>query len=394
MAGTLKETKEQFEKEEQDSGGAGGTLSRDQVIIRTSVIGILANVLLAAFKALAGLATHSIAITMDGVNNLSDAASSVITIAGTKLAGKEPDRKHPFGYGRIEYLTAMVIAVLVLYAGITALKESIGKIIHPVAPEYAPVPLVIIAVAVLVKILLGRFVTSRGKRVNSDSLKNSGADATLDSVISAAVLAAALIYLWTGLSLEAWLGAAIAALIIKSGIDMLRETLSKILGERADAEMAARIKEIVCSFPEVQGAYDLVLNNYGPDTYNGSIHIEVPDTCSVDRLDELLREIAVKVYHECHVILTAIGVYSLNTRDPRAREVREEVRKIVMSHEHIRQMHGFHLNEEKKTIRFDLVVGFEAEDRRALYRHVIADVQERYPEYTLQVAMDTDFSES
>ena len=394
MAGTLKETKEQFEKEEQDSGGAGGTLSRDQVIIRTSVIGILANVLLAAFKALAGLATHSIAITMDGVNNLSDAASSVITIAGTKLAGKEPDRKHPFGYGRIEYLTAMVIAVLVLYAGITALKESIGKIIHPVAPEYAPVPLVIIAVAVLVKILLGRFVTSRGKRVNSDSLKNSGADATLDSVISAAVLAAALIYLWTGLSLEAWLGAAIAALIIKSGIDMLRETLSKILGERADAEMAARIKEIVCSFPEVQGAYDLVLNNYGPDTYNGSIHIEVPDTCSVDRLDELLREIAVKVYRECHVILTAIGVYSLNTRDPRAREVREEVRKIVMSHEHIRQMHGFHLNEEKKTIRFDLVVGFEAEDRRALYRHVIADVQERYPEYTLQVAMDTDFSES
>ena len=308
MAGTLKETKEQFEKEEQDSGGAGGTLSRDQVIIRTSVIGILANVLLAAFKALAGLATHSIAITMDGVNNLSDAASSVITIAGTKLAGKEPDRKHPFGYGRIEYLTAMVIAVLVLYAGITALKESIGKIIHPVAPEYAPVPLVIIAVA----------VTSRGKRVNSDSLKNSGADATLDSVISAAVLAAALIYLWTGLSLEAWLGAAIAALIIKSGIDMLRETLSKILGERADAEMAARIKEIVCSFPEVQGAYDLVLNNYGPDTYNGSIHIEVPDTCSVDRLDELLREIAVKVYRECHVILTAIGVYSLNTRDPRA----------------------------------------------------------------------------
>ena len=161
------------------------TKSRDAVIVRTSVIGILANVFLAAFKAFVGLTAHSIAIVMDAVNNLSDAASSVITIVGTKLAGKEPDRKHPFGYGRIEYLSAMIISILVLYAGVTAFVESVKKIINPEAPDYSVLSLIIVAVAVLVKIVLGRYVKRVGEKVNSDSLVNSGEDATLDSIISA-----------------------------------------------------------------------------------------------------------------------------------------------------------------------------------------------------------------
>ena len=216
---------------------------RDAVIIRTSVIGIIANVLLAAFKAFIGLASNSIAIVMDAVNNISDAASSVITIVGTKLAGREPDKKHPFGYGRIEYLSAMIISVLVLYAGVTAFTESVKKILHPETPDYSVVSLVIVAVAVVVKILLGRYVKSVGEKVNSDSLVNSGEDATLDSIISAATLIAAVIYLIFHVSLEAWLGAMIAVVIIKSGIEMLRDTLSKILGERADAELAREIKK-------------------------------------------------------------------------------------------------------------------------------------------------------
>lgn len=214
------------------------TKSRDAVIVRTSIIGVLANVFLAAFKAVVGLSSNSIAIVMDAVNNLSDAASSVITIVGTKLAGKEPDRKHPFGYGRIEYLTAMVISLLVLYAGITAFVESVKKIVTPDTPDYSAAALIIVAVAVAVKIVLGRYVKSVGEKVNSDSLVNSGEDATLDSVISASTLVAAAVYLLFHISLEAWLGAAIALVIIKSGIEMLRETLSQILGERADGELA------------------------------------------------------------------------------------------------------------------------------------------------------------
>jgi cation diffusion facilitator family transporter len=370
--------------EQKDRGG---------IIIRTSVIGILANVFLAGFKAFIGLTAHSIAIVMDAVNNLSDAASSVITIVGTKLAGKEPDKKHPFGYGRIEYLSAMIISILVLYAGVTALVESVKQILHPDTPDYGAAALIIVAVAVAVKIILGRYVKRVGEKVKSDALVNSGADATLDAVISASTLAAAGVYLLFHISLEAWLGAIIAAVIIKSGIGMLAETLSKILGERADAQLARDIKATINSYPEVSGAYDLVLHNYGPDAYNGSVHIEVPDTLSADALDKLLRRIAVDVNKQHNVILTAIGVYSYNTQDPEAADAREKVSKIVTATPYVLQMHGFYLDKAEKNLRFDIVVSFDAKDRRQVYREVIESVQKLYLDYTLQVAMDTDFSE-
>ena len=368
-------------------------VSREKTIIRTSVIGIVANVFLAAFKAVIGLMTHSIAIVLDAVNNISDAGSSLITIVGTKLAGREPDKKHPFGYGRIEYLSAMIISVIVLYAGITSFVESVKQILHPETPEYTAVSLVIVGVAVVVKILLGRYVKGVGVKVNSDSLVNSGEDATLDSIISASTLVAAAVFLIFHVSLEAWLGAVISLVIIKSGIEMLRDTISQILGERNDAELAKSIKSTVLGFPDVQGAYDLVLNNYGPDAWNGSVHIEVPDTYSADRLDLLIRSIQTEVYRQHRVILTAIGVYSVNTTDEESIAAQRKVREIVFSHEHVTQLHGFYLVREPRTLRFDLVVSFEAKDRRAVFEEAVADVQKAFPEYTLQAVLDTDFAE-
>ena len=366
---------------------------REKTIVRTSIIGIIANVFLAGFKAVIGLMTNSIAIVLDAVNNISDAGSSLITIVGTKLAAKEPDKKHPFGYGRIEYLSAMIISVIVLYAGITSFVESVKQIIHPETPEYNTVSLIIVAVAVLVKILLGRYVKGVGVKVNSDSLVNSGEDATLDSIISASTLVAAGIFLLFHISLEAWLGAIISLVIIKSGIEMLRDTISQILGERNDTELAKKIRETVVSFPGVVGAYDLVLNNYGPDSWNGSIHIEVPDTYSADRLDQMIREIMVKVHREHNVILTAIGVYSVNTKDEETIQAKKKVEEIVFSHAYVRQMHGFYLTKDEKKMRFDIVISFDAKDRKAVYHEVIADVQQAFPDYQLQAAMDTDFAE-
>jgi len=367
--------------------------SREKTIVRTSVIGIVANVFLAAFKAVVGLMTNSIAIVLDAVNNISDAGSSLITIIGTKLAGREPDKKHPFGYGRIEYLSATIISVIVLYAGITSLVESVKQIIHPETPDYSVTSLVIVAVAVVVKILLGRYVKSVGEKVHSDSLINSAQHDTLDSVISASTLVAAGIFMIFHVSVEAWLGAMISIIIIKSGVGMLRDTISQILGERNDPDLAKSVKETVTGFPGVEGAYDLVLNNYGPDTWNGSIHIEVPDTFSADQLDLLIRDIQVEVYKKHHIILTAIGVYSVNTKDEEIIEAQKKVREIVFSHPHVRQMHGFYLVKENKTIRFDIVISFEAKDRRAVYQEVVSDVQKAFPGYRLQVAMDTDFAE-
>ena len=368
--------------------------NRGKKIIRSSVVGILANLFLAGFKTAVGLLANSIAVVMDAVNNLSDAASSVITIIGTKLAGKEPDRKHPFGHGRVEYLSAMIIAVIVLYAGITSLVESVKKIIQPEIPDYSAVSLVIIGAAVIVKILLGRYVKGIGEQVNSDALVNSGRDATMDAFISASTLVAAVVFLLWGVSLEAWLAAAISVIIIKSGVEMLRETLSKLLGERADLDLAREIKQTVLSFPKVSGVYDLVLNNYGPDVFNGSLHIEVPDTCSADELDEMLREITLEVYAKHKVILTAVGVYSVNTRDPHVVAMREKIQEAAFGHPYVLQMHGFHVNEEKKTIRFDLIVSFDAPDRRAVSAAVADQVRSMYPDYQVQMTMDTDFSET
>ncbi len=381
-------------KDPLDETGMNKAEERDRKIIRTSLIGILANVFLAVFKAVVGLTSNSIAIVMDAVNNLSDAASSVITIVGTKLAGKPADRKHPFGYGRVEYLSAMVISLLVLYAGITAFTESVKKIIHPDVPDYSAAALIIVAVGVVTKVILGRYVKKTGESVNSDSLINSGEDATLDSIISASTLAAAVIYIVFHISLEAWLGAIIAAVIIKSGIEMLGETLSKILGERVEAKLAKDIKKTIAQYPEVNGAYDLIMHNYGPDIYSGSVHIEVPDTFNVGDLDQLIRRITLDVYKKHNVILTAIGVYSVNTKDPEAVEARKLAGEIALSNPYVLQMHGFYIDRKEKTIRFDIIISFDAEDRTEVYRQVYKDVQKTFPEYKLQIGIDTDFSES
>ena len=368
-------------------------MERDKIIVRTSIIGILANAILAAFKAAVGLISGSIAIVLDAVNNLSDALSSVITIIGTKLAGRAPDRKHPFGHGRIEYLSAAIISMIVLYAGITSLIESIKKIIHPETATYSAITLIIVAVAVVVKLFLGRFVKRTGEQVHSDSLIASGSDALFDSIISASTLVAAVIYLTTKLSLEAWLGVIISGVIIKAGIEMLRDTLSEILGERVDSELALGIKKTVCETEGVLGAYDLFLNDYGPDRYLGSIHIEVPDTFTADRIDRMTREIQQAVYTKHNVIMTTVGIYSNNTKSNAVEAMYEKIRSFVMSHDNVLQLHGFYVNEETKHVTFDLVIGYEEKDRRALYTSLVKQIEEMYPDYTFSVTLDSDISD-
>lgn len=373
-------------------GADPGTRSREATIVRTSVLGIAANVLLAAFKAVVGMLTHSIAVTMDAVNNLSDAMSSVITIVGTKLAGKAPDKKHPLGYGRVEYLSATIISIIVLYAGVSSLIESVKGIVAPQTPSYTPTSLVIIAAAVVVKLVLGRHVKATGERVGSDSLVASGADALFDAVLSASTLAAAAVFIATGFAIEAWVGAAISVVIVKSGLDMLRETLSQILGERADAELAQEVRRIVSADPDANGAYDLVLHSYGPEQLVGSVHTEVADTMRADRIDEMTRRIQHAVYAGTNgrVILAAVGIYSRNTSDDVAVRMRSEVTRMVMAHDGVIQMHGFHVDEKNRLLDFDVILDFALPDRQATYRQIVSEVQAAYPDYKVSVALDVD----
>lgn len=366
--------------------------NREKTIIKTSIIGIIANVFLATFKAIIGLLSHSIAITLDSVNNMSDVASSLITIIGTKLAKKQPDRKHPWGHGRAEYLSSMIISVIILYAGITSFVESIKKIIVPEKPDYSMTAIIIVSVAIVVKIVLGTFVKKTGKRVNSDSLVNSGTDALMDSIISSTTLAAAIIFLIWHISLEAWLGAVISIVIIKSGIEMLTATISHLLGQRVSVETARKVKECMMSFPQVRGVYDLIFHDYGPDKFNCSGHIEVPDTLSAREIDQLQRQISVELYVRHGIILTALSVYTFNDTDSHEKNIRTDVYGIAMSVDNVLEAHGFYLDEEQKRIQFDIIVSFDAKDRDTVYQEVIKKVRAAYPDYDLYCTLDVDFS--
>lgn len=362
---------------------------RDRLIVRTSIIGIITNVFLAAFKAAIGLLSHSIAVVLDAVNNLSDALSSLITIIGTKLSAKLPDKKHPLGYGRIEYLTALVVAAIVLYAGVTSLVESTKKIIHPETADYSIVSLVIIAVAVVVKLLLGRYVKAQGKKANSAALEASGADASFDAVLSASVLLSAIIFLLFGVSLEAWVGVVISCFIIKSGIEMITETLDDILGKRADAELTGKIRSSVLEEDEVRGVYDIIVNNYGPNKNTCSLHIELPDVMTVDQVDVLTRRIQARVYKATGVIVTGVGVYAYNTKDDEAAAIRNRVMNLVLSHDWALQLHGFHADTAAKTLRFDVVMSFDITPEKGLAT-LYSEVQSAFPDYTIHIVPDVD----
>ena len=366
-------------------------MSRDKVIIRTSVIGIAANVLLAAFKAVIGLASNSIAVVLDAVNNLSDALSSIITIVGTKLAGKLPDKKHPLGYGRVEYLSAMLVSGIVLYAGITSAVESVKKIIHPEKPDYSVISLVIIAVAVLVKIVLGRYVKAQGEKVNSGSLVASGSDAMFDAILSSSVLASAIIFKVSGISLEAYVGAVISVIIIKSGVEMMMETLDQILGERAEKEITDKIIAIMKEEKDVRGAYDLVLHNYGPDKHLGSVHIELPDVMTVREVDRLTRKLEAKVYKKTGVVLTGVGLYSYNTGDTEAAKIQNDVQERVLAHDWAIQLHGFYVDTETKEMTFDVVMSFDIRPREGL-QILYEEMCKAYPDYKIVIAPDVDVS--
>ena len=356
------------------------------------MIGIIVNILLAGFKAAVGLAANSIAVVLDAVNNLSDALSSVITIIGARLAGKKPDKEHPLGHGRVEYLSAMIVSAIVLYAGVTSMVESVKKIITPEKPEYTTISLVIIATAVVAKVLLGRYVRSQGKKVDSGALIASGTDAMSDAALSLAVFLTAVLYMITGIALEPYVGVVISLFIIKAGFEMIQDTIKDILGRRADESVSRMVKQIVVQEPEVRGAYDLFLHNYGPGKYYASVHVELPDTMTVEEVDVLTRRIQNKVYHETGVIMTAIGVYAFNTKNDEAAAIRNKIQKTVLEHDWALQVHGFHLDQQAKEIRFDVVMAFDIKHKDGL-EILHEELDPMFPDYKLYIQPDIDITD-
>ena len=367
-------------------------MNRNSQIIRTSWIAIAANVLLAGFKAAVGILANSVAIVMDAVNNLSDALSSVITIVGTKLSQRPADREHPFGHGRIEYFSAIIIAVIVLSAGVTSLIESAKKIIHPVQPEYTHTTLVVIVVAIIVKLVLGRYVRNKGVQLNSDALIVSGSDALFDAIITLATLVSAGVMLLWGVSLDGILGVLISIVIIKAGIEMLSSPVNELLGTSIPAEITNQIKKEVSEYEGVHGVYDLILHNYGPNMKIGSLHINVDDTMTAHEIHGLTRKISMQMF-ERHGIVLTIGVYAIATGDNKRTELQTKVLKALNSRKDIVQVHGFYYSEKEKTISVDVVPDFTVHDEKTLVSQIVSDIQPLVPGIHLEIIVDHNYSE-
>ena len=366
-------------------------MTRSQKIIRTSIIGIAANVLLAAFKAVVGILASSVAIVMDAVNNLSDALSSVITIVGTKLSERPADREHPFGYGRVEYFSAIIIAVIVLSAGITSLIESVKKIFNPTEPEYTTVTLVVIIVAIVVKLVLGQYVKRQGQQLKSDALVASGSDALFDAVITLATLISAGIMLLWNVSLDGILGALISVVIIKAGFEMLASPVNELLGARVSQELVHDIKEEVSSFEGVHGVYDLILHNYGPNVMIGSMHINVYDTMDAHEIHGLTRRISEEMYAR-HGIIMTVGVYAIATGDNRMAELQSKVMQTLAKHKEIVQVHGFYYFEKEHRVSVDVVPDISVHDEAGLSAKLSEEIKAFVTGEEVTVVIDHNYS--
>ena len=367
---------------------------RDRLIVRTSLVAIGTNLCLVAFKMAVGLLANSIAIVLDAMNNLSDALSSVITILGTKLAGRPPDKKHPFGYGRMEYLTGILIAGIILFAGVNFAVTSVQKIITPDLPHYSLLTVGIVAVAIVTKLLLGvgAYTKKMGRKTGSDALVASGTDATFDAVISAGTLVGALVTMTSGYVIDGWIGCVISLVILKAGLELLLDTLSSIVGRRADSQLSQEIKQRLCTVDGILGAYDLVLHNYGPTRAMGSVNVAVWDWRTAAELHTLSKQAQALIWAEYHIFLY-IGFYAVNTQDNALRALEDQIRTECRAYPQVLSIHAFFEEKETGTISFDAVIDFSCRDSLGLVRQIEADLAQKHPGRQFTIKVDRAYSD-
>lgn len=365
--------------------------NRESQIVRISLQGMAVNIALVIFKGSVGFLSHSISVLLDALNNLSDVFSQVVTIVGTKLSTKQPDKKHPYGYGRLEYVSAAIVASLVLVAGFHAAKQSLEAIVHPDPAHYSDIALLIIGVGVFAKLFLGLYVKKAGNRIHSDALIAMGTDSLMDSILTFATFATAIITRFFGIYLESYLGLILSIFVLRAGFEIFGETINSLIGGRTDSEISLNIKKKIRGFQGVLGAYDLILHDYGPARSIGSVHIEVPADMTADQIHLLTKRIIADIKEEFGIVLT-VGIYATNT-DQKILQMKEKAIKICRTHEFFMQLHGFFVDEERKIILFDTLISYKAPQAVAVAESIKVQCQKEFPGYTIVVNIDHDFSD-
>jgi cation diffusion facilitator family transporter len=368
------------------------TMQRIKSVIKVSIVGVLLNLLLVGLKAFVGAVSGSISIITDAVNNLSDSISSIVTIIGVVLAGKKPDKEHPYGHGKFEYVTALIIAVIIFGTGISLLVESVRKMIYPEVANFDLPMLIIIFAGILVKVFLSSYFTRRGKALKSDPLVASGKDALFDVIISTGTLVGALITFFFGFTIDGWIGLVISALVIKSAVEIATDSINNIVGTRTDSAFASEVKKLISKEKQVLGVYDLILHHYGPEKIIGSVHIEVEDDMTAREIHLLTRKIAETVFNKFGIILT-IGIYATNTETTEYAKIKSDIKSLIKGYKTILQMHGFYVDSDKMQISFDLVFDFAEKDSSEIIKKIAGALEEKYPKYIVNIIEDKDFSD-
>lgn len=364
--------------------------SREGVVTTVSGLGVIANIFIAAVKVIVGLLTSSVAIISEGINNASDALSAVLTLLGSKLSNRHPDEKHPFGFGRIEYIVSLVIAVVILISGVESLKSSVDAIFHPTDLKINVTTLIIIAATALLKFALGTYTVKMGKQVNSGALIGVGADSRNDAYISLVTIVSALVFLLFGVSIDAYAGIIMSLVILKVGGEILLDTLSELIGRPGKEELASALYKKIRSTPGVINAVDMMLHNYGPDRYSGSVNIEIDHEKTVGEVYEVIHALQLEIMREFNVVMV-FGMYAVDNDHEDAKEARAYVAKFVRGRDHVKSYHAIYMEPGTNRFYVDLIVDYKLRDWDGLREEFTGYMKEKYPEKEIVLTLETEY---
>lgn len=370
------------------------TSVRNSYGVLGGIVGIFINLLLSITKIFIGVIVSSIAITADGFNNLSDALSSIVTIIGFKMASKPADEEHPFGHGRIEYISALIVAFLVMLVGLQFVKSSITKIITPEKITFELIPFLLLLFSIILKLWLSRFNKTIGNIINSSALKAASIDALGDVFTSSCVAISFLVSKFTSIPVDGYFGLIVALFILYSGFNLIKETLNPLLGEAPDPELVKKIKEMVLDYDNILGVHDLIIHNYGPGKAMASIHAEIPSDISVMQIHEIIdtaeREISEKL--DIHLV---IHMDPICITDEENIITLKEINNIIDLNPNFTSIHDFRIigTGENKTLLFDAVVNDKKVkiNNEILKEELINDILKLHPNYKCIITIDKHF---
>lgn len=348
---------------------------RQKYGILCGIMGICFNLLLFAGKLLAGIVSGSIAVTADAFNNLSDAGSSVVTAAGFKMSGQKPDIHHPFGHGRIEYISGLIVSMIILLVGIELFKSSIEKIINPTTVEVSSATFIILIVSIGVKSYMAFYNTRIGKKINSSAMKVVAKDSLNDCLATVSVLVSMFITYAAGINTDGWFGLLVAVIILFTGYNSIKETISPLLGQPPEPAYVREIEEIVLSFPEIVGVHDLIVHDYGPGRRMISLHAEVPDDSDIlavhDIIDNIEKMLFIRL--ECHAV---IHMDPISTHDPKTLEAKAKIGELVKSIDNRITIHDFRMvvGNTHTNVIFDIVVPFDIKKSEITLQEEVASL--------------------